>query len=81
MRVISIRCPRCHHHVITAKNCTMSDMMKEITYTCQNPVCGFIFVASLKQATEWLASVRLHKQSRQISGRSRALYPADRKPS
>jgi hypothetical protein len=35
---------------------------------------------SVQQAAEWLAKSRLRKQSRQISGRGRALYPVDRKP-
>ncbi|WP_407928252.1 hypothetical protein [Collimonas silvisoli] len=37
-------------------------------------------LASIQQAAEWLAKSRLRKQSRQISGRGRALYQVDRKP-
>ncbi|WP_211461804.1 ogr/Delta-like zinc finger family protein [Collimonas silvisoli] len=48
MRVISIPCPHCRHRVRAAKSRTMSDMMKEITYMCQNPDCGHVFVASLE---------------------------------
>ena len=48
MRVISIPCPHCDHRVRAAKSRTMSGMMKEITYMCQNPECGHIFVASLE---------------------------------
>jgi hypothetical protein len=35
----------------------------------------------LQQTAEWLAKSRLRKQTKQISGRGRALYPVDRKPS
>lgn len=48
MRVISIPCPHCRHHVRAAKSRSMSELMKEITYMCQNPECGHIFVASLE---------------------------------
>jgi hypothetical protein len=36
-------------------------------------------LASIQQAAEWLAKSRLRKQTRQISGRGRALYPVERK--
>ncbi|HWX02489.1 hypothetical protein [Collimonas sp.] len=38
-------------------------------------------LASIQQAAEWLAKSRLRKQTRQISGRGRALYPVERKQS
>lgn len=38
-------------------------------------------LASMQQAAEWLAKSRLRKQTKQISGRGRALYTVDRKPS
>lgn len=48
MRVVSIPCPHCQHPVKAAKSRAMSNMMKEITYMCQNPDCGHVFVASLE---------------------------------
>ena len=48
MRVISIPCPHCQCRVRAAKSRTMSTLMKEITYMCQNPECGHSFVASLE---------------------------------
>jgi len=36
---------------------------------------------SIEQAAEWLAKSRLRRQSKQISGRGRALYVATRKTS
>lgn len=48
MSVISLPCPHCHSRVRAKKSRTMSDMMKEITYMCQNPDCGHVFVASLE---------------------------------
>ncbi|MDY7547250.1 hypothetical protein QN360_13085 [Glaciimonas sp. CA11.2] len=35
---------------------------------------------SVEQAAEWLVKSRIRKQSKQISGRGRALYAVDRKP-
>ena len=48
MRIISLPCPHCHSRVKAAKSRTMSEMMKEITYMCQNADCGHGFVASLE---------------------------------
>lgn len=48
MRVISLPCPHCSHKVRAAKSRTMSTMFKEITYMCQNPDCGHVFVAGLE---------------------------------
>lgn len=48
MRVISLPCPHCGSHVRAAKSRTMSTMFKEITYMCQNPDCGHVFVAGLE---------------------------------
>ena len=48
MRDISIPCPHCHSHVKAAKSRTMTDLMKEITYMCQNPDCGYVFIALLE---------------------------------
>ncbi|MFJ2986586.1 ogr/Delta-like zinc finger family protein [Collimonas sp. NPDC087041] len=72
MRAISIPCPRCHHRVPVAKNRTMSDMMKEITYMCPNPVCHFIFVASLGGQQNGLQT--------RVCVSNRAKYPADAAP-
>lgn len=82
MRVISIPCPHCHSPVKAAKSRTMSDMMKEITYMCQNPDCGHVFVASLEVLrTLSLSSmpnpeirIELSQHVRQCAARQLALY-------
>jgi hypothetical protein len=38
-------------------------------------------LASVEQAAEWLAKSFLRKQAKRISGRGRALYDIERKPS
>lgn len=48
MRIIGLPCPHCNHRVRAAKSRTMSPMFKEITYMCQNPDCGHVFVAGLE---------------------------------
>ena len=48
MRVISLPCPHCKSPVRAAKSRTMSAMLKEITYQCQNVECGHTFVATLE---------------------------------
>jgi len=48
MRVISLPCPHCQSAVRAAKSRTMSTLMKEITYRCQNVDCGHTFVATLE---------------------------------
>lgn len=48
MSVISIPCPHCKSRVLAKKSRTMNCLMKEITYVCQNPDCGHVFVASLE---------------------------------
>lgn len=48
MRVIGLPCPHCDHAVRAVKSRTMSAMFKEITYMCQNPDCGHVFVAGLE---------------------------------
>lgn len=48
MRVIGMPCPHCEQNVRAVKSRTMSPMFKEITYMCQNPDCGHVFVAGLE---------------------------------
>ncbi|OEZ98781.1 ogr/Delta-like zinc finger family protein [Duganella phyllosphaerae] len=48
MRVIGLPCPHCDYTVRAVKSRTMSAMFKEITYMCQNPECGHVFVAGLE---------------------------------
>jgi hypothetical protein len=48
MKLINIPCPHCKGRVKTNKSRMMSTLMKEITYMCQNPDCGYVFVASLE---------------------------------
>lgn len=48
MRVIGIHCPHCEQRTRAVKSRTMSPMFKEITYMCQNPDCGHVFVAGLE---------------------------------
>lgn len=48
MRVIGLPCPHCAHSVRAVKSRTMSVMFKEITYMCQNPDCGHVFIAGLE---------------------------------
>lgn len=38
-------------------------------------------LASIEQAAEWLAKTRIRRQSKQITGRGRALYLANREQS
>ena len=48
MRVIGLPCPHCSYTVRAVKSRMMSAMFKEITYMCQNPDCGHVFVAGLE---------------------------------
>ena len=48
MRVIGLPCPHCAYTVRAVKSRMMSAMFKEITYMCQNPDCGHVFVAGLE---------------------------------
>jgi hypothetical protein len=48
MSAISIHCPHCHHPVRAIKTRNMSNLMKEITYLCQNARCAHVYVASLE---------------------------------
>ncbi|MEB0137973.1 MULTISPECIES: ogr/Delta-like zinc finger family protein [unclassified Undibacterium] len=48
MRVISLPCPHCEQPVRAIKSRTMSPMFKEITYRCNNPDCGHVFIAGLE---------------------------------
>ncbi|MFZ6772286.1 ogr/Delta-like zinc finger family protein [Undibacterium sp. SXout7W] len=48
MRVIGLPCPHCEQSVRAIKSRTMSPMLKEITYRCQNEECGHVFVAGLE---------------------------------
>lgn len=48
MRNIGLPCPHCQSRVRAEKSRTMNILMKEITYMCQNPDCGHVFVASLE---------------------------------
>jgi Ogr/Delta-like zinc finger len=50
MRNIGLRCPHCSILPRAVKSRPMSALMKEITYMCQNPECGFCFVARLEIA-------------------------------
>jgi uncharacterized Zn finger protein len=47
MRVISLPCPHCKGRVKAAKSRAITILQKEITYMCQNPDCGHVFVAGL----------------------------------
>lgn len=61
MRVIGLPCPHCENTVRAAKSRTLSPMYKEITYMCQNPDCGHVFVAGL----EVLRTLTLSAQPKQ----------------
>ena len=49
------------------------DMLKRI--------CQKYGLTDMEQVTEWLLKSGIRKQARTITGRGRALYPIDRKPS
>lgn len=48
MKISAIPCPLCQSRVRAKKTRPMSALMTEITYMCQNPDCGIVFVASLE---------------------------------
>lgn len=50
MRNIGLRCPHCSTAPRAVKSRVLSSLMKEITYMCQNPECGYSFVARLEIA-------------------------------
>ncbi len=41
------QCPHCETDCKTVKTKQISRMYREVTYVCQNPKCGHIFVASV----------------------------------
>lgn len=50
MRNIGLCCPHCDQAPRAVKSRVLSSLMKEITYMCQNPDCGYAFVARLEIA-------------------------------
>ncbi|WP_442782546.1 ogr/Delta-like zinc finger family protein [Collimonas fungivorans] len=50
MRNIGMCCPFCSTSPRAVKSRVLSSLMKEITYQCQNPYCGYSFVARLEIA-------------------------------
>jgi hypothetical protein len=48
MRVISLPCAHCKSRVRACKSRPVTATYKEITYMCQNPDCGHVFVACLE---------------------------------
>ncbi|MGS0740461.1 ogr/Delta-like zinc finger family protein [Glaciimonas sp. GG7] len=50
MRNIGLCCPHCESTPRAVKSRVLSSLMKEITYMCRNPDCGYVFVARLEIA-------------------------------
>nr|WP_081466412.1 ogr/Delta-like zinc finger family protein [Collimonas fungivorans] len=48
MRNIGLCCPFCSTPPRAVKSRVLSSLMKEITYQCKNPECGYSFIASLE---------------------------------
>lgn len=48
MRVIGLPCPHCNNGVKALKSRTLSPLLKEITFRCNNIECNHVFVASLE---------------------------------
>lgn len=48
MKISTLPCPHCQGRVRARKTRPMSALMTEITYMCQNPDCGHVFIASLE---------------------------------
>lgn len=47
-RVLSMACPHCRHRATARTSSELSELYREITFTCRNHDCGHVFVCGLE---------------------------------